>query len=161
MILMSIQLFVLSVSSPKSSGASERYCRGSCRASSQMTFTVADTTPTSSSPRRSRRRSIHGSSPCSSRPVPSSITSGQLRTTLHMTSIVCLRTGARECESIDSRSGARSRARDGVRSSETADSVDSRCATVSDEGDDENSGVGGESRSCVGQQRSNSSRPPF
>jgi len=142
-ILMSIQLFVEAVKSSKSSGANGRYFLGSFLAISQMRLTVADTTPRSSSPSLSLSRSIQGSSPLSSRPVPNSLTSGQLRTTRHMTRTVCFRTAAREWERSESKSGARSRAREGVRRSETAERVEERWATVREEGELENSGVGG------------------
>jgi hypothetical protein len=49
--------------------------------------------------------------------------------------------------SMERRSGARSRAREGVRRRDTADRVDKRCATVREDGDDEKSGVGGDSKS--------------
>lgn len=148
-ILINIQLFVLAVNSSKSSGANGKYFLGSFLAISQIKLTVADTTPTSSSPSLSLNLSIHGSSPRSSRPVPSSITPGQLLTTRHMTRTVCLRTGGREWERRERSSGARSRAREGVRRSETEERVEERWATVREEGEFEKSGVGGERRSCT------------
>lgn len=153
MILISIQLLVLAVSSSKSSGASGKYFLGSRRAISQIKLTVAETTPTSSSPRRSRSRSIQGSSPRSSRPVPNSLTPGHDLTTRHMTRMVCFRTAGREWDNSERRSGARSRAREGVKRSDTAERVAERCATVRDDGEVEKRGVGGDSRSCVSRRK--------
>jgi hypothetical protein len=60
-----------------------------------------------------------------------------------MTSIACLRTAAREWVNRESKSGATSRANVGVRRRDTADNVELRWATVSEEGEDEKIGVGG------------------
>lgn len=151
MILINIQLFVLAVKILNNSGARGRYTSGFFLASSQMRLTVADTTPMSSSARRSRSLSIHGSSPASSLPVPNSVTPGHARTTRHMVNVVCFLMGGREWVSMERSSGARSRAREGVRRSDTAERVERRWATVSDEGEDENMGVGGFSRSYTGR----------
>lgn len=125
-ILINIQLFVPPVNNPNNSGASERYRFGSFLAASQTTLTVAPTTPISSSASLSLRRSTQGSSPLSSRPEESSLTPGQLFSILHRSKTVCLRTIGRECDSSDKISGARSRARGGVRRRETEERVEVR-----------------------------------